>query len=36
LKARVLLLTTAPVPRVPVVPPVPTWRVPAEMVVVPD
>ena len=35
LKARTLLLTTAPVPSVPVVLPAPTWSVPAEMVVVP-
>ena len=36
LKVRMLLSTTAPVPRVPVVPPAPTWSVPAEMVVVPE
>ena len=33
---RVALLTTAPVPRVPVAPPAPTLSVPAEMVVMPE
>ena len=33
---RVALSTTAPVPRVPTVPPAPTLKVPAEMVVVPE
>ena len=36
LKARVPLSVTAPVPSVPVVPPAPTCRVPAEIVVVPE
>jgi hypothetical protein len=36
LKVRMLLSTMAPLPRVPAVPPAPTWRVPAEMVVVPE
>ena len=36
LKARTLLLTTAPVPRAPVVPPLPMPSVPAEIVVVPE
>ena len=35
LKARMPLLMTSPVPSAPVVPPAPTLRVPAEMVVVP-
>ena len=30
------LVTTAPVPRVPMVPPLPTWRVPSVIVVVPE
>ncbi|MBI3197729.1 MAG: hypothetical protein HYZ40_09520 [Rhodospirillales bacterium] len=35
LKARVALLVTAPLPRVPAVPPLPICRVPAEIVVGP-
>ena len=33
---RVALSTTAPVPRVPMVPPAPTLKVPEEIVVVPE
>ena len=36
LKAKVALLTMLPVPSVPAVPPSPTCRVPAEIVVVPE
>jgi hypothetical protein len=35
LKARVALLTTLPLPSVPAVPPLPIWRMPPLMVVVP-
>ena len=34
-KTNAALLTTAPLPSVPVVPPLPSWSVPAETVVVP-
>src|SRR4029079_4272951 len=35
LNVRAALFTTAPVPSVPIVPPLPIWSVPAEIVVVP-